>query len=221
MQAEVLLWEKLNEKTHSRATLGGRHSSAIGAPLPHLMPCYGLPIKPTGRMSRTISLHIHLYHVSSCGNGRYPVVSSLLISLAVWNWARIPASISHRAAAWVLLFLPRISSTRSDLHCTIRSCLLNWGYHSRMWWTVWFAQPQGQHGSIPGTPMAASHALSPITSVRSRNRAVASGFVRPSYRGSVDVSHGVLHIVSLWSFVSRPRGVGSAVATGTGRTRFH
>src|SRR5436305_4805771 len=78
MQAGVLLWEKLNEKTRSRATPERRRGSAIGAPQPRLMPCYSLPIKPSGRMSRTISLHIHLYHFSSCGNGWYPVVSSLL-----------------------------------------------------------------------------------------------------------------------------------------------
>ena len=133
IQAEVLLWEKLNEKTHSHAMLGGCHSSTIRALQPHLMPCYGLPIKPTGCMSWTISLHIHHYHFSSCRNRRYSVVSSLLISLTIWNWARIPASISHHAATWVLLFLPRIFSTCSDLHCTIRSCLLNWEYYSRMW----------------------------------------------------------------------------------------
>ena len=42
--------------------------------------------------------------------------------------------------------------------------------------------------------------MRPITSVRSRNRAVASGFVRPSYRGSVGISHRVFHVASLRAF---------------------
>ena len=69
MQAEVLLWEKLNEKTQLRATLGRCHSSAIRAPQPHLMPCYGLPIKPTGCMSQTISLHIISIFTTSPATG--------------------------------------------------------------------------------------------------------------------------------------------------------
>ena len=40
--------------------------------------------------------------------------------------------------------------------------------------------------------MAVSYALSSITSIQSRNRIVASGFVRPLYGDSVDISYRVL-----------------------------
>jgi hypothetical protein len=39
--------------------------------------------------------------------------------------------------------------------------------------------------------MAASHALRPITSVRIRNKAVASAFERPAYSLRVSCDHGV------------------------------
>jgi hypothetical protein len=46
--------------------------------------------------------------------------------------------------------------------------------------------------------MAASHALRPITSVRIRNKAVASAFERPAYSLRVSCDHGVCQIVALW-----------------------
>ena len=50
--------------------------------------------------------------------------------------------------------------------------------------------------------MLASHAFSPRISVRSRNAAVDSAFVCPSYRGRVAFNHGVLHVAALCAFAA-------------------
>ena len=50
--------------------------------------------------------------------------------------------------------------------------------------------------------MLASHAFRPRTSVRSRNAAVDSAFICPSYRGRVAFDHGVLHVVAFCAFAA-------------------
>jgi hypothetical protein len=68
--------------------------------------------------------------------------------------------------------------------------------------TVCADLPQGQWGRIPGTCIEASHAFSPITSVRKRKRAVASALVSPSYRGIVRTVHGVSHVLARRPYAS-------------------
>ena len=50
--------------------------------------------------------------------------------------------------------------------------------------------------------MLASHAFRPRTSVHSRNAAVDSAFVCPSYRGRVAFDHGVLYVVAFFAFAA-------------------
>ena len=72
------------------------------------------------------------------------------------------------------------SGIREDLSCL--------GQCRMMCLTVCEGCPHGHPGSIPGTRAAASQALSPMTSERSRNRAVAVAFSRPSYRRSLNLA---------------------------------
>ena len=71
-----------------------------------------------------------------------------------------------------------------------------------MWRTDCVGHPQVQCGVVFGTWMLASHAFRPRTSVRSRNAAVDSAFVCPSYRGRVAFDHGVLYIVAFFAFAA-------------------
>ena len=71
-----------------------------------------------------------------------------------------------------------------------------------MWRTDCVGHPQEQCGVVFGTWMLASHAFRPRTSVRSRNAAVDSAFVCPSYRGRVAFDHGVLHVVAFFAFAA-------------------
>ena len=62
--------------------------------------------------------------------------------------------------------------------------------------------PQEQCGVIFRTWMLASHVFRPKTSVRSRNAAIDSAFVCPSYRGRVAFNYRVLHRVAFFAFIA-------------------
>ena len=57
--------------------------------------------------------------------------------------------------------------------------------------------PHEHTGAILGTWMAASHTLRLITSVRIKNRAVASAFERPAYSLRVSCAYGMRQAVAL------------------------
>ncbi len=122
--------------------------------------------------------------LSRSGIARSRVWSSWAISWATLNWGRIRCCISHLAVALALF-----GQQSSCGNCRVRSSgikdALSCSGQCRMTClTVCEGCPQGHLGSIPGTPLPASQALSPMTSVRSRNRAVAVALLRPSYRRS-------------------------------------
>jgi len=83
------------------------------------------------------------------------------------------------------------------VYYAIKSALWYWGHWNSIWCTVCLVQPHSHRGRISGILIDASHALSPITSVRRRNNAVASAFVRSLYSGTVGFPHGVFHVVSV------------------------
>src|SRR6266480_2212083 len=65
------------------------------------------------------------------------------------------------------------------------------------------AHPHPHFASIPGTFIDASHPFSPITSVRSRNKADAWCFGKSEYNFRVLCSQGVFHVASLLFFAFR------------------
>jgi hypothetical protein len=78
---------------------------------------------------------------------------------------------------------------------SVLSTLRQW---RRMWRTVCVYVSYRYTGVIPGTWIAASYALRPITLVRIRNKAVASAFERPTYSLRVSCDYSVCQIVALW-----------------------
>lgn len=103
---------------------------------------------------------------------------------------------NQRAASCALLGRPSISSNLSDPHWAISVTLSNRGQCNRMWRTVCACQPHWHARVDPGTCIAVSHALSPITSVRRRNRAVASALESPAYSMRRSCDQGARHAVA-------------------------
>src|SRR5437016_12909561 len=102
--------------------------------------------------------------------------------------------ISHLAAARAPAGWERIAGSDSVCACLIRLALSYKGQWRSTWQTVWACHPQVHAGRMSGTLTEDSQALRPMTSVRSRNKAVASAFVRPSYSFATLLLHGVCQV---------------------------
>src|SRR4051794_36188379 len=118
------------------------------------------------------------------------------ISCATRNCSSSPVSSSHLPAIDAVSLLCR-SRPIWVVPALARSFILAsvWsGQNARTCIRVCLLFPQVHAGDTPGTPIFASHALSPSTSVLSRKIAVATCFGISSYRLSGCISHPSFHV---------------------------